>query len=320
MSFIEGVGDDLLYAFSFLGFLGIIILAWFSSHVNNIHLPATLFIIERRTRLRNDNEQAERESSSPSRDLNSPNEQTPLLSSTNETSTEHESDNDSSENDEYMYEQTPTSVESNTSQTQESPLDPNESEFQIATDEQEDQSLRITIKFLNETQKSILANANDTIFKVKRLYFADELASNKIVRFIYQGRELQDSETLRTCNIRDQTTIHCQISIRRLPTPNQINDNTSGGHVNTNGFDTLSLIDTSPISISPYFMLLMTLMLGSVWYLRIKYRILFTPISTIVLLLITIILLIFTCGLLLTARRQVSDTRIPAQLRHVHLD
>ncbi|CAF3959384.1 unnamed protein product, partial [Rotaria magnacalcarata] len=167
MSFIEGVGDDLLYAFSFLGFLGIIILAWFSSHVNNIHLPATLFIIERRTRLRNDNEQAERESSSPSRDLNSPNEQTPLLSSTNETSTEHESDNDSSENDEYMYEPTPTSVESNTSQTQESPLDPNESEFQIATDEQEDQSLRITIKFLNETQKSILANANDTIFKVK---------------------------------------------------------------------------------------------------------------------------------------------------------
>ncbi|CAF4012842.1 unnamed protein product [Rotaria magnacalcarata] len=94
MSFIEGVGDDLLYAFSFLGFLGIIILAWFSSHVNNIHLPATLFIIERRTRLRNDNEQAERESSSPSRDLNSPNEQTPLLSSTNETSTEHESDNE----------------------------------------------------------------------------------------------------------------------------------------------------------------------------------------------------------------------------------
>ncbi|CAF4252848.1 unnamed protein product, partial [Rotaria magnacalcarata] len=74
----------------------------------------------------------------------------------------------SSENDEYMYEPTPTSVESNTSQTQESPLDPNESEFQIATDEQEDQSLRITIKFLNETQKSILANANDTIFKVKR--------------------------------------------------------------------------------------------------------------------------------------------------------
>jgi hypothetical protein len=53
MSFIEGIGDDLLYAFGFLLFIGLISLAWLSTHVNHIHFPNTLFIIERRTRRRN---------------------------------------------------------------------------------------------------------------------------------------------------------------------------------------------------------------------------------------------------------------------------
>lgn len=55
MSFIEGIGDDLLYAAVFLLFIGIVSLAWLSTHVNHIHFPATLFIIERRTRRRNGN-------------------------------------------------------------------------------------------------------------------------------------------------------------------------------------------------------------------------------------------------------------------------
>ena len=55
MSFIEGIGDDFLYAFGFLLFIGLITLAWLSTHVNNIHFPTTLFIIERRTRRRNGN-------------------------------------------------------------------------------------------------------------------------------------------------------------------------------------------------------------------------------------------------------------------------
>jgi uncharacterized membrane protein YhhN len=49
MSFIEGIGDDFLYAFGFLVFIGIICLAWLSTHVNHLHFPTTLFIIERRT-------------------------------------------------------------------------------------------------------------------------------------------------------------------------------------------------------------------------------------------------------------------------------
>jgi hypothetical protein len=55
MSFIEGIGDDLLVVFGFLLFIGVVSLAWLSTHVHNIHLPTTLFIIERRTDRRNGN-------------------------------------------------------------------------------------------------------------------------------------------------------------------------------------------------------------------------------------------------------------------------
>lgn len=53
MSIVEGIGDDLIYAFSFIIFIGIISLAWLSSHVHQIYAPPTLFIIERRSHRRN---------------------------------------------------------------------------------------------------------------------------------------------------------------------------------------------------------------------------------------------------------------------------
>jgi len=110
MSFIEGIGDDLLYAFGFLVFIGVVTLAWFSTHVNHIHFPTTLFVIERRTRRRNGNiylsismkiilylileDESERASSTPPSRLTPPNEQAISPSSGNETQTEHESDNE----------------------------------------------------------------------------------------------------------------------------------------------------------------------------------------------------------------------------------
>ena len=84
-----------------------------------------------------------------------------------------------------------------------------------------------------------------------------------MIRFIYQGRELQDRETLRTYNIRDETIIHCQISAKRHESTNQRNNGTSSGtHVNRDRFDTSAFIDSSPVNISSHFILLLTLILG----------------------------------------------------------
>ncbi len=146
-----------------------------------------------------------------------------------------------------------------------------------------------------------------------------------MIRFIYQGRELQDHETLRTCNIRDQTIIHCQISTRSHESPNpRTNGIPSGTHMHRNTFDASAFIDASPVNISSHFVLLLSLILGFIWYLRIKYRTLFSPISTIILILITIIFLIFTCGSLLTTRRTIPTTGHATiaitPIQHVHLD
>ncbi|CAF3880245.1 unnamed protein product, partial [Rotaria sp. Silwood1] len=91
MSFIEGIGDDLLYTFCFILFIGTVSLAWLSSHVNNIHLPTTLFIIERRTHRRNGKEQSERINAISSPNQQQQQQQT-ILSSVNEIIIEHESD------------------------------------------------------------------------------------------------------------------------------------------------------------------------------------------------------------------------------------
>lgn len=149
-----------------------------------------------------------------------------------------------------------------------------------------------------------------------------------MIRFIYQGRELQDHETLRAYNIRDQTIIHCQISVRRHQTTTTPRSDgmPTGAHINPNAFDTTAFFDASPVNISSHFVLLLSLILGFIWYLRIKYRALFSPISTIILILITIIFLIFTCGSLLTTRRPASNagrghaTIAITPVQHVHLN
>lgn len=301
MSLIEGIGDDLLCVLVFLVFIGIVSLAWLSTHVNHIQFPSTLFIIERRTRRRNEDE-AERSSTSPPPS----HEATPTPSLVRQDQpAERESDIESSEIEETNPEQTTAPTSTN----------------ETATVVDEEPSLQIVIKFLNETQRSISAHPNDTISKIKQSHFASELANNQMVRFIYQGRELQDRETLRTCNIRDQTVIHCQISNRRIESSRSRAD----GHSSTPHIHAAS-IDTSPVNISSQFVLLLTLILGFIWYLRIKYRLLFSPISTIILILITIIFLIFTCGSLLSTRRTAANTRASrttiaiTPIQHVHLD
>ena len=153
------------------------------------------------------------------------------------------------------------------------------------------------------------------------MYFTHELSNDKIIRFIYQGRELKDSETLHQCNIHDQTVIHCQINTRQISTVNQLNDQiSSSSYINENHYDSLLFYDRSSMNISSYFILILTCTLGFTWYLRIKYCIGFSPVSTSILLLITIIFLIFLCDFLLLQRRSISNTRISSYVQHIHLD
>ena len=112
MSFIEGIGDDFLYLFGFLFFIGIVSLAWLSTHVNYINFPTTLFIIERRTHRRNGDlsifiqfdglfifiiileEESEQAISNSSSGLSPSNEHEIPSTNVNETQTEHDSEHE----------------------------------------------------------------------------------------------------------------------------------------------------------------------------------------------------------------------------------
>lgn len=298
MSLIEGFGDDFLYLAAFLGFIGIVLLAWLSTNVSHLNFAPTLLIIERRTRRRND----ESERSSPS-----------SISTNSEavgSSSSHESDSESPE-------------------TEENPNVENQNESSTTIEEENssssNESLKFIIKFLNDTQRSVSANPNDTISKVKQCYFADELANDKIVRFIYQGRELHDRETVKTCNIREQTIIHCQISTRRNPVNSSSNENRAGNNSGATDFDTASLIDTPAINLSGHFVFILSCVLIFFWFLRIRFRLLFSPFSTIVLIVATLLFLIFTLGSFLSSRRTTNQsssrsTILIGPVQHAHAD
>jgi hypothetical protein len=86
--------------------------------------------------------------------------------------------------------------------------------------------INILIRFVSEKERRIQARPNDTILILKKQYFGQELATNKIVRFIYQGQFLCDKNTVKSYNIKDQTTIHCHITTKlNQPQPPEVNLN-----------------------------------------------------------------------------------------------
>lgn len=90
--------------------------------------------------------------------------------------------------------------------------------------------ISVFIRFVNESVLKINVNPADTVLVIKQLHFGKELSNNKVVRFIYQGQFLKDSNTLESYNIRDQTTIHCHITSRQT----MANDSSSATTTATN--------------------------------------------------------------------------------------
>lgn len=138
-----------------------------------------------------------------------------------------------------------------------------------------------------------------------RKYFTDELTNNQTVRFIYQGRELEDSQTMQSCRITDQTVIHCHISHQQLST---------GISSDLDEYRPDEFVDLSPLSLSLTHFLLITFVLGCIWYLRIEYRFLFKPISTLLLIFVSILCLIFLGSSCLTTAASIFHRQYSTQV------
>ncbi|CAG7720738.1 unnamed protein product [Allacma fusca] len=72
--------------------------------------------------------------------------------------------------------------------------------------------VRITLKFLNDTQVEVITQLSEKIADFKRRHFALEISENKTIRLIFNGRVLEnDGRTLAEAGIFDQCVVHCLI-------------------------------------------------------------------------------------------------------------
>ncbi|XP_033733125.1 uncharacterized protein LOC117322367 [Pecten maximus] len=127
-----------------------------------------------------------------------------------------------------------------------------------------DGRIRIRLKYLNDTQRNVVASRTDTVGQFRRVNFATELQDNKVVRFIFNGRDLRsDTMTLDSYNVVDNSVLHCLIT--------QMNREAPPPRVDTEGgFDMGTIM-------LPLFGVILCIM----WYLRFEYRPFFSATSTI---------------------------------------
>ncbi|MGH0138339.1 UNVERIFIED_CONTAM: hypothetical protein FKN15_036075 [Acipenser sinensis] len=135
-----------------------------------------------------------------------------------------------------------------------------------------DGQIKVRLKFLNDTEELALVKPSDTIGFLKSKYFSGQ---EQQIKFIYQGQLLQDqAQTLLSLNITDNCVIHCHISQPpREPAP-----------------DPSVALEHSDVTLNfgslmiPMFVVMLTV----VWYFRINYRQFFTAPATLSLVGVTV--------------------------------
>ncbi|RUS70695.1 hypothetical protein EGW08_021553 [Elysia chlorotica] len=147
-------------------------------------------------------------------------------------------------------------------------------------------SIRVKLKYMNETQRLVYTNPLATIGNFRRTHFQQELEEgDKWVRFIYNGQDLRDDEaTLQAYQVGDNCTMHCLITNKRRTQTGQGGVSGSAGGLGA-GDD-----EESDSMMGALMYPLFTLVLAVVWYFRLTYRQYFSPMSTVCLIGISFLL------------------------------
>lgn len=166
-------------------------------------------------------------------------------------------------------------------------------------------SIRIRLKFLDETQKFVFAQLTEQVGSFKRQHFSIEMDANRRIRLIFNGHLLnQDSSTLAQCGLFDNCVVHCHVS-----QPQQL------GHNSGQSRD-LHAQDDEDAYVSGLLAPLLYCVMVVMWYLRYEYSHLFNTMSTIILMFLTALLLISTYLLYITQNVPGSDSAAQISSRH----
>ncbi|GBN05922.1 hypothetical protein AVEN_261889-1 [Araneus ventricosus] len=129
--------------------------------------------------------------------------------------------------------------------------------------------IRIRLKYLDDTERTVRSNPTVSIAEFKRNHFQEDLANNKIVRLIFCGHLLRDNSTLESYRIVDNSVIHVQILQA------QTDQNRSPVSQNTE------------LDLSNFLWPLVSIILGVCWVFYFKYPEFFNLVSIGLLLLFT---------------------------------
>ncbi|KAG7175005.1 Transmembrane and ubiquitin-like domain-containing protein 1-like [Homarus americanus] len=160
-------------------------------------------------------------------------------------------------------------------------------------------SIRIRLKFLDETQRFVFALLTEQVGSFKRQHFSIEMDANRRIRLIFNGQLLsQDNSTLAQYGLFDNCVVHCHVS-----QPQQMNRGQSGE---------LAAQEEEEAYVSGLLAPLLYCVMVVMWYLRYEYGHLFNTMSTVILLFLTALLLISTYLLYIT--QHVPDNGTSAQI------
>ncbi|CAL4117798.1 unnamed protein product, partial [Meganyctiphanes norvegica] len=167
-------------------------------------------------------------------------------------------------------------------------------------------SIRIRLKFLDDSQRFVHALPTDLIGHFKRQQFSLEISENRRIRLIFNGQLLSsDSSTLAHYGLFDNCVVHCHVSAPQQPTPEGSNNNVTD--LQHDDDDTFMSGLLAP---------LLYCVLMVMWYLRYQYGHLFNTCSSVILLCLTALLLISTYLLYTTQQQQQQPASTSAPLNN----
>lgn len=136
-------------------------------------------------------------------------------------------------------------------------------------EEEQEEGFAVRLKYLNDTERCVRGKPDETVESFKRRHFAAELASQRIVRLIFNGGQLRDdSARLSACGLSEGCVVHVHVSTA-LVVPNDASSLSSSGE--------------GDLNLGALMWPLFAAMLGILWVLHFQYRELFNTSSTVVL-------------------------------------
>ncbi|KAK7598362.1 hypothetical protein V9T40_006597 [Parthenolecanium corni] len=305
ISTIEGVGNEVIQFFIFLGIVLICLLLWLSTRVRSQDEPffSTVYVLERRY-----GRTSEEPARVPHPTENNTEGNQGLSSSSNNrcvVASNRGSSDESTASASHQGDQSicttdgaatagcsPQLAESSSPCSSRGPSsNDSASKSEPSEDTAEDQielMIKVRLKYFTDESREVEGSLNERLSDFKRRNFPEELAAGKIIRLIFNGRMLRDDNiTLQNYGLFDDCVVHCLIGNEKPQQPAAPEQPDQSQQFPQNN----EQATVPEWNLSKLLCILIVGILSLTWYCRFQFATLFTFTSTSFLLGLTVIFL-----------------------------